>query len=347
MLFPAKTKGYFFERNEFGLTFARTSGPQAPMVVEEIRECGADDAEALATICADFRPKKSSAAYLNAFCGINLEQRMIRRATLDPKKVREDGYLNEVASSQFRIDPAIYTLALLNADNGREYDMAKAMQKEVVICGMPAADILKAQERLLSEGIFPDKLEIGSLSALGGIIDYSAHAQIASPTLVLEIGADSTHSYIVSKDGLEASRPIMQGLGGMVPVVQKELGLKDEESARKLFLSNTFDFTGMAPVLIKKLLKELQSSIGFYEVQTGQSIGQVACTVLPQKLSWLEAAIAGQLGVGVFKPDMAPWLQARQITLADSVQAVSLGTRNFSLFGLMVQTSAANAVTFK
>ena len=29
----------------------------------------------------------------------------------------------------------------------------------------------------------------------------------------------------------------------------------------------------------KKLLKELQSSIGFYEVQTGQSVGQVLTTV--------------------------------------------------------------------
>ena len=37
------------------------------------------------------------------------------------------------------------------------------------------------------------------------------------------------------------------------------LGLKDEESARKLFYSNTFDFTGMGSVLTKKLIKELQS----------------------------------------------------------------------------------------
>src|SRR5213083_683655 len=103
----------------------------------------------------------------------------------------------------------------------------------------------------------------------------------------------------------------------MVPIVQKELGLKDEESARKLFYSNTFDFTGMGPLLIKKLLKELQSSIGFYEVQTGQSVGQVLITQLPPKLSWLEGAVTSNLGIASLKLDPVPWLQSRQITIPE------------------------------
>lgn len=344
MLFPAKTKGFYLERNEFGVTFARTSTSGAPMVVEDIRECAVGDAEAMAAICADFRPKKASSAYLMATCGVSPEQRVVRRATIDPKKVREEGYLNELVSSQFRIDAGAYTLSLLNAGNGLEFDMGRATQKDVVFCGLPSADIISMQDGLLSEGVFPERLEIGSLAALGAIIDYTGFNQFSSPTLVLEIGTESTHSYIVSPEGIEASRPIQQGLNAMVPVVQKELGLKDEESARKLFLSNTFDFTGMAPVLVKKLLKELQSSIGFYEVQTGQSIGQLVCTLLPQKLVWLEAAIASQLGVGVLKPDFAPWLQARQITLADTLPAGALNSRSFALLGLMTQFSSSNAV---
>jgi hypothetical protein len=127
--------------------------------------------------------------------------------------------------------------------------------------------------------------------------------------------------------------------------VQKELGLKDEESARKLFFSNTFDFTGMGPVLIKKLVKELQSSIGFYEVQTGQSIGQVVCTLLPPKLGWLEAAIASQLGVGVLKSDLGEWLQSRQITLADTLVAQGQDARRLGLFGLMAQYSSHAATS--
>jgi len=120
-------------------------------------------------------------------------------------------------------------------------------------------------------------------------------------------------------------------------VVQKELGLKDEDSARKLFFSNTFDFSGMGASLCKRLLKELHSSMGFYEVQTGQSIGQLMCTVLPTKLTWLEAVIASQIGVAVLKPDYIPWLTSRKITLADSISASTLDARKLALFGLMMQ----------
>ena len=73
----------------------------------------------------------------------------------------------------------------------------------------------------------------------------------------------------------------------------------------------------MGPLLIKRLLKELQSSIGFYEVQTGQSVGQLVSTQLSPKLAWLDTAIATALGISSLKPDAAPWLQSRQITLPE------------------------------
>ena len=128
----------------------------------------------------------------------------------------------------------------------------------------------------------------------------------------------------------------------MIPVVQKELGLKDEESAKKLFYSNTFDFTSMGGALVKRLLKELQSSIGFYEVQTGQSIGQVLCTQLPVSLTWLGTTMAGALGVPPLKMDMLPWLEALNIKLADGVTLGQPEERWTGLFCLMA--SFQNAV---
>ena len=131
----------------------------------------------------------------------------------------------------------------------------------------------------------------------------------------------------------------------MVPMVQKELGLKDEESARKLFYSNTFDFTGMGPLLIKRLLKDLQSSIGFFEVQTGQSVGHVLTTQLSPKLSWLETAIAGSLGIPPLKLDLLPWLQSHHVTLAEPVVRHAQDVRWFGLLGLMAHYNAVHAVT--
>ncbi len=202
---------------------------------------------------------------------------------------------------------------------------------------MPSGDVTKAQADFLDAGLFPERLELSTVAALGAVNDYLRFSDSQKPTIVLELGAKSTQSFIISARGLEASRPIAVGLEAMVPVVQKELGLKDEESARKLFFSNTFDFTGMGASLCKRLLKELQSSMGFYEVQTGQSIGQLVCTVLPSKLTWLEAVIASQIGVTVLQPDFLPWLAARKITLADSIPVSSLDARKLALFGLMMQ----------
>jgi hypothetical protein len=295
-----------------------------------------DDQAALTEALKLLQPKKIG-SYLQAVCGVCPPRRVVRRVTLELKRVREPGYLNEVAQQQLRIEPDQHILMLLNPADGTEYDLGSATQKDVVICGLPSEDVLALQDRLLKAGLYPDRLELVTLAVLGGLADYLNFSKNKTPTLVLEIAGDSTQSFIVSGAGLEATRVIPQGLDGMIPVVQKELNLKDEESARKLFYSNAFDFTGLAPLLVRKLLKELQSSIGFYEVQTGQSIGQVICPALPPKLLWLEEAVAGQLGVPVLKPDLPAWLQSRQITLAETVPAAAQDARRLGLFGLMAQ----------
>ncbi len=281
--------------------------------------------------------KKSPTGYMHAACGVYSPKRVVRRVTLETKRLKEPPYLNEVAVQQLRIDPEQYTLAVLNPLDGANYDIGKAAQKEAIFCGLPTDGINELQSRLLALGIYPEHLELSSVASVGAVVDYLDFSKVKTPVLMLEIDAEATHCFIVTASGLEASRPILQGLDSMTPVVQQELGLKDEESARKLFLSNAFDFTGMGPILVRKLIKELQSFIGFYEVQTGQSIGQVICTLLPPKLGWIEATIGSQLGVAVLKTDIPAWLQSRHITLADSLSGPAQDARRFALFGLMVQ----------
>lgn len=344
MFFSAKPKNFFVDFSEHAVLLARVSKAEAPFVVEEIIECQPGDADALTAALKALNPVKKPAGYLYASCGISAPRRVVRKVTLETKRLKEPDYLNEVANQQLRVDPNEYTLSLLNPSQGSEYDLVKANQKDALICGLPTADINLSQDNLLAAGVYPETIELSSVAAIGAMVDYLTFAGIKTPVLMLEVGAEMTNSFIVTTNGLEASRPIQQGLEAMIPVVQKELGLKDEASARKLFLSNTFDFTGMGSVLIKRLIKELQSSIGFYEVQTGQSVANVACVLLPGKLGWLENAIAADLGVSVLKPDISGWLQSRHITLADSVPANAQDTRRLGLFGLMVQYKNTHAV---
>ena len=344
MLFSKKTKGFFVELNDHAIMVARTSAPVAPFTVEDMRECAPGDTAALVDCINQVQPKKSPSGYLHATVGIYPGKRLVRRHTLELKRVKEPGYFAEVCSQQFRIEQDKYSIAILNANDGGDFDAAKAQQKDVIFCGLPSEDAVATQNALLEQKIYPERLELGTLATLGGVVDCLAHAKSKTPTLVLEIGADATHSFIVTSNGVEASRPIPQGLDAMVPIVQKELGLKDEESARKLFYSNTFDFTGMGPLLTKRLLKELQSSIGFYEVQTGQSVGQVLSTQLSPKLAWLDAAIANALGVTSLKLDPVPWLQSRHVSLPESLAKNAQDIRWFGLLALMAQYNVVHAV---
>jgi hypothetical protein len=344
MLFSQKTKGFFVERNDHAVMLARTSAPTAPFTVEEMVECPANDAAAFEQAIKQLQPKKSPSGYMHAKVGLYPTKRLIRRHSLELKRVKEAGYFAEICTQQFRIEQEKYSIVILNAMDGSDYDPTKGTHKDVVFCGLPSEDLLNVQTELLRTSIYPERIELGSVSTLGAIADYLNHTKSKTPTLVLEIGADATHSFIVTANGLESSRPIPQGLDSMVPTVQKELGLKDEESARKLFYSNTFDFTGMGPLLVKRLLKELQSSIGFYEVQTGQSVGQLLITQLPPKLSWLEAAVTGGLGIPSMKIEPLGWLEARQITVPEPLTPNAKDLRWFGLLSLMASYNVANAV---
>ncbi len=337
MVFSKKAKGYFVEHNSHSVLLAVTSARSGPMVVEDLHLCPASSPEAVAEIVKQLNPKKSGQqSYLHSTCGVYTGGRLVRHVSLDSKRFKESAYMDDVLANQVRVEADKYTLALLAADNGQDFDFTSSTKKDAVVVGMPSAEIIDTQKSLLENGIYPDRLEVGTLATLGGLVDYLKFKQIKTPTLVLEIDNESTQSFIVSSSGVENSRPIAQGLEAMIPAVQKEIGLKDPEAAKKLFFSNAFDFTAMGPLLIKKLLKELQSSVGFYEVQTGQSIGQVVCTMLPPKLGWLENTISTQLGVPTLPLDLAAWLQARGITLAEAAKKQELNNRWLGLFSLML-----------
>jgi hypothetical protein len=342
--FLKEMKGFFIVIDGEAVLMARTSSRNVPMVIEEMREIPVANEAAVQQAAKDLLGKKSGSGYLHASCGIYPPHRLVRRVTLDLKRVKEEDYFREICTQQFRMEEDKCTLAVLNAADGTDYDAGKVTtQKEVIFTGGPNDELLASQQKLLELGVFPERLELGTVGALGALVNYHAFAQLKAPTLMLETDADSTQSFVVGTGGLDVSRSIPHGFGAMISVVQKELNLKDEESARKLFYSNTFDFTNMGGMLTRKVLKELQSLIGFYEVQTGQSIGQVLCMQMPPKLAWLGGSIAKEMGVELLKLDFPGWLKSRGISFASSAEPSGLDARWLAVFGLMSYYDAAPA----
>jgi hypothetical protein len=334
MIFSGKPQGYFVEINEFNALVARTSSVEPPLKFEAVKAVPGAKLDAVCEALLELADGKKRGRLMGANFAIYPPRRFIRKAAIDPKKLKEEAYLNDVLVSQFRVEPDRMTLAMMGSATGATVDPANANAKDVLFCGSFTEDFKKVQDDLLAAGLYPDSIELGSVAMLGGLLSYLAFTESKTPTLFLEVGMETTNCYILNVNGVDLARPIALGVNSIIPLVQKELGLKDEESAAKLFFSNTFDFGGMGPALIKKLLKELQSSIGFYEVQTGQSIGQLVCTGLPDNLGWLGTTLGSTLGVGVLKPDYGAWLKANNIEWNESTVGIAPGPSHLGLISL-------------
>lgn len=334
-----RTKGVFVDVNEFSMLVAVASSLEPPLTIESLTELPVSlDSDAVHEKLDELVEQKKGRGYIDAHCAIYPPSRFVRRATLEsPAKAKDPNFFPELLKSQFRVDPTTNSAAVLLAQNGSEFSLEKspALLKEIVFVGAKDEELRKAQDRIVDCGIFPNRIEIGSLSSVGGLINYAQFKNLRFPTLMLEITGDNSNVFIFNQEKLDISRPIPYGLNSMYPVIQQELGLKDEESAKKLLFSNTFDFTEMGPSLLKKMLKELQASTGFYEVQTGQTIGQIFLSLLPKNLNWIHQTLSRTLGVDVLNIDYGGWLKNMGISVGSDVQLEGLDSRWLGLFSLM------------
>ena len=333
-----KTKGLFIEFNQFSTLAAVTSGLTPPFKIERLKEFPAGDSNEDLEAFLEGLLTSKSVRYVPAVCGIYPKSRFFRRHTLEsPAKAKEDNFFTELLTNQFRIDPTKNMAAVLNAIDGAEFNIEKPLtpQKNIVIAGAQTEELLAEQERLTQMHIYPERLELGSVATIGALVQYARFRKERMPTLVLEITPDSSHLFILSSQMVEICRPIPYGLNTMFPLIQEELGLKDEDSARKLLFSNTFDFTEMGPILLRRMLKELQASTGFYEVQTGQTISNVFMSLLPRNLRWIGDVISRSLGVEVLEVKYSEWLASMRISVDDSINVESLDGRWHGLLSLM------------
>ncbi len=335
----SKHSAFFVEFSNMGFVIARTSGYSHPATVHEIHEIPADDAEGIRKLLERIGKPPRSAGYTRARCGVYPRNRLLGKIVVDePRKAKDPRYLEERVRAEFSIDPSAYHLAVLNPRSGAAADIGNLMEKEFFLCGAPIEELAGAQRELLELGIFPDRLELGSVASLGALADYHRMMEIEHPTLVLEIGMNDTRVIVINRGTVDSAGVIPQGLRSMIEVVQRDLGLKHEGAAQRLFYSDSFDFKEMAPKLIDRLLRQLQSSVGFYEVQTGLSIGQVLCTRAPEQLSWLNKTFAKNLNVDPFSMNFPEWLRNNGIELGPDIDADALPPHWLGVFGLMADT---------
>lgn len=337
MLKP-KNKSLFVDVSEFSILAARTSGNKLPMVIEEIAELPLGESVDPVDIRAFFEQLVDfkGGSYYVSRCGVYPQNRFLRFYEADSvNKAKDPKHLAGVLQAEFNVDPAVNSISILNAQDGSDFDMERGLTKKLVFCGAPAEEFQQEQDRLLEYGLYPERLELSTVTTLGGVCDYARFNQIQAPILCVEITSKSANVFIQNKGQVEVARPISFGLDSIYPLLQRELGLKDEGSARKLFFSNTFDFAEMGPRLLRRIVKELQATAGFYEVQTGLTIEGVFLSVLPKNLGWIAETIADSLALEIMQPNIEGWMDSLNVKLGSGVEVSNLGSRWMGLFSLM------------
>ncbi len=333
-----KSRGIFIEINDFSILAAATSGLDAPLTIESLHEFPADsDPDEIRDSLIDML-NSNPRGFIPSRCAMYPKSRFLRRISLDSiVKAKDPNYFSDLLSNQFRIDPDKHMSNVVNIIDGSEFNIEKGIQnqKELVLCGVDNDELQTTQDTLVEYGLYPDRLELGSLTCLGGIMNYSQWNGVNMPTMVLEVTPENSNVFILSKDKVDVCRPIAYGLNNMFGIIQQELGLKDEESAQKMIYSDTFDFTEVGPKLLNKLQKEMASSTGFYEVQTGQTIGQIFVNLLPKNLNWIQETLSENLGVELLQIDFAGWLESLNLSISDSVDLENLESRWLGIFSLM------------
>jgi hypothetical protein len=333
-----KAKGLFVEVNGFSYHVAAVSGLVPPFTVDSVMEFPRHEPGQLKELLEESSSGRRNRFY-NSHCGIVPESRFFRLHTIESMtRAKDPGYFNQILEQQFRINPNSSRMVALTANNGAAFNPEKSMasQKELILCGADSREFSAFQENLVECGVYPQSLQISTLSSLAGLKHYLQIKEIDQPVLLVEMTQNSANLFILTKDKVDLCRPVNFGFNGVLPVIQKELGLKDEDSARDLFFSNTFDFREIGPKLLRRVLKELNASTGFYEVQTGQTIPHMYMTSLPENLAWIPEVVAAEMDINLLEIDWEGWASNIGVTFGDDCSPSSFDASKFGLFSLFV-----------
>lgn len=333
-----KSKGLFLNITPHSVYAASTSSLLHPFSLESLHEIPREDTQAFHDLIEEWIDVKSG-RFLSCKAAVYPESRFIRRHTVESaSKAREANYFSDVFSGQLRLDSRKNRTAVITMQSGVPFDPEKALntQKDVLFCGAEIRELDELQNWIVASQAVPVSLQLGTLSVLSGLRRYLKWKEVEEPCIFLDMGQQQSHLFILSGEQIEMSRPIPIGITSMYPALQQQLGLKDEESAEKLIKSNTFDFKEIGDELLRKILRELQASVGFFEVQTGQTLKGLHVSPLAPTFDWISQSIATALNLEVIEFQYRPWLDSMGLNSTDTAPLESIGGSWFSLISLLI-----------
>lgn len=316
LMFQKKSKALFAEVSAYELRLARADRFASPLQVEafcSVSTTSEDDARRAVEKFAGAQ----KGAFHQASCAVYPGDRFLHRYFTDnAARTKGDDFKSKVLADELKRTPKDTVCRVIHPGSGKAYDPVASLSRELIFAGAGKTAIREEQSRILGLGLYPSNLRLATISLFEGSRKAVQEEGIEASVLFLELGEHGAYAYVVNSGGLALSQPVSFGISAVAEQIQKELGLQDALSARKVMFSATFDFKDMANALVGRLIRQIQASTGQFEVKTGKSVNYIHTPGLPKGLGWIGEVLADKLGMEVWTPRFDPWLERTGIQIA-------------------------------
>ena len=280
---------------------------ERPLEVDTFAEIHASDTGSVARwLDANFGDR--AGRFISAYCGFHPGERIFQRDAINVRRLAERDFLYSAVAEMAKISSAkAWHVAALNPSDGMPL-VPDASSRTAIYMGVPWSASRDAQVRLKDWGVRPRRLEVGTPPLLGGLARYAALTNYPHLIAACEICRNQTHLYILGRDGVHTPPPLPHGLLSIEEAAMKELSAPDAQAARKLLEQPTDELRNHGRRLVRMLSRHLRPAVDYFEMQTGQRIGALFCAHLPERLGWLEQALADAVDLEFLSPDYEKWL---------------------------------------
>ncbi|MDR1665492.1 MAG: hypothetical protein LBR62_00380 [Puniceicoccales bacterium] len=252
-------------------------------------------------------------------CSVAPPNRFIHRVKLDPK-VKKQGLsaFGPLLKERFNIDLATHKVNVLNADTGESVD-PKSIPNNVCFVGGGKRELADLQNELLKRNLYPQQILLTTLGSISGLMHYAGVKKITGPILFAEISLTKSYVFVIKEGRIEASYPFSYGLKNIVQAACRERKLADEVAAYKYLTSEVGAESDEAGRLVSRMVAELKSYIGFFEVQNSLSVDLGFFNQLPPSLEWIGLAVSRSLGIEFLEVNYVDWLRSRSLAFNEGL----------------------------
>jgi len=308
---------------------------EKPLEIDALAEFHPANEDAFNTWLASNFTDFVGRGYVPAYCGFHPAPRVLVRENLNARRFGEPNYLPPLFAEHAKISSVKeWQIGALNPSDGTS-PVPDGVVRPGLLMGMPWSAIREYQQRLLTLGLRPRRLELGSLPMLGSLARHLTQTGGGSAIAVCEVEYSQTRLYVVAKDGVHTLPALPHGLLSILETAMKEVGAPDIATARRQLEDPPEAMRVHDRRMIRALSRHLKPAVDHFELRTGQRIEWFHCTQLPARLEWLAQALSAAVELEFLALDPEAWLAASGLKV--NAGTVPLNASWLATFSLVTQ----------